>query len=584
MSNVDFEIIWRKPAAMDAPRTRYPGFKPESKLLKAGETFIKGGRPLSTDIWYERDVAMKLRDGTTIYLDIFRPPGAQNIPAILVWSPYSKLGGAQHLDDYPGRVGVPKDALSNLNKWEGPDPAEWCAHGYAIIHPDSRGVCLSEGNIPIWGTQEANDGYDVVEWIAAQDWSNGKVGMSGNSWLSIMQWFIAAKKPPHLAAITPWEGIYDGYRNNFPGGINDPNFGCSVIYHLAGQNLLEDFGAMARAQPLLTPYWQDKIARVEDIDIPTYVVASWTNFIHVPGTHQAWQRLRMKDKWLRIHNAMEWPDYYRPENVAEQRKFFDRYLKGIDNGWEKTPRVRISVLDPDREDEVGRVVPSFPLPDMQETALYLDGKAHALKDEPVAQAASLSHTPRQGEQRFTIRFEKPVELIGFMKLKLWVEAKDADDMDVFVAVEKLSKSGAVMAHRIVPMPPLMAKITRLVHRTGLVKALNLPYFSRVKGRLRVSHRELDEARSTPLQPTHLHTSQQMLKPGEIVPIEIAINPIAWKFRAGEQLRLIVAGHDLVPIPLPDVPPYQAPAHGTHILHMGGKYDSHLLVPLRPGKG
>lgn len=76
-----------------------------------------------------------------------------------------------------------------------------------MVNPDKRGAYMSEGNLLYWGHEDALDGCDVIEWIASQKWCNGKVGMSGNSWLTVSQWFIAAEQPKHLAAIAPWEGF-----------------------------------------------------------------------------------------------------------------------------------------------------------------------------------------------------------------------------------------------------------------------------------------------------------------------------------------------------------------------------------------
>jgi putative CocE/NonD family hydrolase len=138
-----------------------------------------------------------MRDGVTIYADVFRPAAASHpIPAIVAWSPYGKgNGGNQSLDDFPFRAGVPRSALSGLQMWEAPDPAYWCAQGYAVVNVDARGAYMSEGRQAVWGTQEGRDGYDLVEWIAQQPWCNGRIGFAGNSWLAIAQWFIAAERP-----------------------------------------------------------------------------------------------------------------------------------------------------------------------------------------------------------------------------------------------------------------------------------------------------------------------------------------------------------------------------------------------------
>ena len=207
-----FPVYYRKALPVTATRARYTGFHPGTSVLKAGTVRFDGAMPLPTDILMERDVPIKLRDGTTIYADVFRPAAAAKHPALLCISPYGKEVGGQHIDDVPGRVGVPKSATSGLERFEGADPAYWVSKGYAVINPDTRGAYSSEGNINYWGRQYAEDGYDIVEWIARQKWSNEKVGMSGNSWLAVSQWFIAAEQPPHLAAIAPWEGFSDHYR------------------------------------------------------------------------------------------------------------------------------------------------------------------------------------------------------------------------------------------------------------------------------------------------------------------------------------------------------------------------------------
>lgn len=215
----------RKALPLDADRARYPGFRQETLLLKAGSVRREGAMPLPCDILLERDVPVKLRDGVTIYVDVFRPAGDGRYPAILAWSPYGKEIGGQMLDDVPARSGVPLNATSGLEKFEGPDPAYWVSHGYAVVNPDKRGAYMSEGDLLYWGHEDALDGCDVIEWIATRPWCSGKVGMSGNSWLTVSQWFIAAEKPEHLAAIAPWEGFCDHYRESGTrGGIPAPEF------------------------------------------------------------------------------------------------------------------------------------------------------------------------------------------------------------------------------------------------------------------------------------------------------------------------------------------------------------------------
>ena len=194
----EIEVIFRKTRAKEGNvRFLHPPLLPSV-------TVVNGIR-------IERDVAVPLRDGTIIYTDIYRPDGATNVPAIIAWSPFGKRASYAPAPEMLPH-GVPPGTVSPMAKFESPDPAYWCHYGYAVINPDARGAGNSGGDIACFGTQEGRDGADLVEWLAARDWSNGKVGMTGNSWLAMAQWYIAAEQPPHLACIAPWEGTSDIYR------------------------------------------------------------------------------------------------------------------------------------------------------------------------------------------------------------------------------------------------------------------------------------------------------------------------------------------------------------------------------------
>jgi uncharacterized protein len=577
------DSLWRDTLPLDAPIGRYPGFHPRTEVLKAGSVHAKGGRPLTVELICERDVAVLMRDGVTIYADVFLPAATSHpIPAIVAWSPYGKgNGGNQSLDDFPFRAGVPRSALSGLQMWEAPDPAYWCAQGYAVVNVDARGAYMSEGRQAVWGTQEGRDGYDLVEWIAQQPWCNGRIGFAGNSWLAIAQWFIAAERPPHLAAIAPWEGFCDAFRHNYLGGVVNTAFGDSVFDLAVGLNGREDVSAMAKREPRMTPYWRDKVAQVERIDVPAYVVGSWTNFVHTPGTFDAWRRLASRDKWLRVHNSMEWPDFYAPSSQADLLRFFDRYLKGEQNGWEQTPRVRLAVLGSEGDDEVNQPMADFPPKGVRHTKLALAPVKRALAD---AQPTTLDEARCNGPTdrlHFDLQIAEDCEVIGFMKAQLCVQLHDGSDQDIFVAIERLDRKGRPIAARTIPVPNrFLDSLLRLVHRTGFVKPLNILFPTRSRGSLRLSHREIDPALSTPERPVQRFEREFPVTPGDILTVEIAINPTAMRLRRGETLRLWVAGHDLVPTPLPGLKHDPVRGSGRFSIWSGGEHDSHLLVPLR----
>jgi len=599
--NDSYPTIHRRAQPVTSPRARYPGFKPGTTLLKKGTVRREGALVLPCDIIFERDVAVKMRDGITMYTDVFRPTSNETVPGIIGWGPYGKQIGGQWLQDVPGRAGVPLNRVSEFQKFESPDPGYWVCKGYTILNPDSRGAYWSEGNITYWGRQLAEDGYDFVEWAAKQPWSNGKLTFSGNSYLAISQWFIAAENPPHLAAIAPWEGFYDSYREaSRRGGIAQPAFGEEILQSFAGKNFMEDHVRMQLDNDLMNPYWEDKIAKLEKINVPAYIVASYTSPIHTHGSFEGFRQINTKDKWLRVHNSGEWPDYYEPGNVEDLRKFYDHFLKGIDNGWEKTPRVRYSILNPGGKDEVNRETTSWPPPEVQKQVYYLQADMRLAASKPVSEAKveyDIKPTGSSGIQLMH-KVTEPFELVGYSKVRLWVEAVGSDDMELTIDVSKADAQGK-------PIQSLS------------------PFAIAAAGLLRVSHRELDLNKSTEYEPFHLHRREQLLKAGEIVQIDVPLWPMALKFNAGEHLVLSIAGTVIGPvvggsmfgnavIPLPadggsfvpgtknvtmqmiggpanTVPAFvkeqgvKAPASrnkGSHVIHLGGKYDSHLLMPIK----
>ena len=177
---------------------------PGLSLDKKGYPGFHSRREVKDDLKIDYDVALRLRDGTTIYTDVYRPAGIDEpLPAIILWSAYGK-----HFRWAPGmRAQFTDNAkVSDYAPIEAQDPATWCPAGYAIVVPNPRGVNMSEGDATYWSPQEGDDIHDTIEWIAAQPWCTGKVGMTGASYYGIVQWFAGATRPPHLAALMPMTG------------------------------------------------------------------------------------------------------------------------------------------------------------------------------------------------------------------------------------------------------------------------------------------------------------------------------------------------------------------------------------------
>jgi len=545
-------------------------FEPETKILKKGSVFPPAAMPLPCDIRWDRDVPVTLRDGVTIYTDVLRPVGGSKAPAVVAWSPYGKT-----IPQKDVQSGVDPKDVTGLSKSEGPDAGFWVSNGYAVVHPDARGAGKSQGDIYGWGSVDGQDGYDVIEWIAEQPWSTGKVALHGTSWLAMAQWFIAQTKPPHLFAIAPWNGISDVYRQNLMfGGIPNVGFLAGVFANLAGPGRVERPDKTAETHPLMDAYWQDKAADLESITVPTYAVTDVVTDLHRMGTFEGYRRLGSADKWLRVDNRQEWTDQYDPVNEADLLKFFDHFLRGANNGWQETPKVRMAVLDPGGEDRLNVPYASWPLPQTRYELLYL-GADEQLAVTPATTAFEASYLATTGQSAFTYRFASDTQLTGYLKAHLWVEAKGADDADVFVLVEKLDKDGKLLvpdemsARQYFPIPPAGAH-----------------------GRLRVSLRKLDPKLSTDFIPIQAFDQPEMLNPGDIVPIEIAIMPASEVFHAGEQLRLTIAGHEFTAPPaeappsgmlafMHPLPPLPTHNSGVHVIHGGGDHQSFIQIPVIP---
>lgn len=570
---MSIEIAYYPVQPADTPGSGYPGFHPHTEIYPKGYQAQEGRLPFACDTICQQDVEIVLRDGTKIYADVYRPTTEEPVPAILAWGPAGKRGrnlatglpmppmppGKKMPPPPKGGSQMPKNSeLSGLQAHGGQDPAIWVQYGYAIVNADPRGIFASEGDIQYFGTQDAQDGYDTIEWIAAQPWCSGKVAMSGDHWYAIEQWFIAAQQPPHLAAIAPAEGHGNFYRDEtVRGGI--PRFDSSArsrSYSTHGAKI-EDICEMAKRYPLFNEYWADKKADFSKISIPAYVTASWTQTYHSRGTFEGFNQIASQDKWLRIHDIGEFIDFRKPENIADLRRFFDHFLKSIDNGWETTPRVRLATLDPGGENITNRPRASFPQQDQTILRGYLhpDGTMSPQKDSQPGQV-SYPADDSKSVATFTMSFSEETEITGFLKLRLWVEADGANDADLFIRLFKLDEKGE-----------------KLYATKG-------NKYSGPNGRLRASHRAMDLEHSTELEPVHLDTAEELLQPGEIVPVDIGIWPTSLRFHPGQQLMVQIAGFEVAVDHGGDAL-IETRNQGTHVLHMGGSYDSYLSYPVVP---
>ena len=547
------------------PIEEFEQLSEEEKKLHKPYPFNQRSYEVRPGIICEQDVAVPMRDGVILYADIYRPADSSvKAPAILAWSNYGKRPNEYRPDELKAYTpGVPKGSVSESAKFEAADPEYWVPNGYAVVNVDIRGIGFSGGYHEQFGRQDAEDGYDFIEWCAAQAWCNGKVAMAGSSALAISQWQIAAQQPPHLACIAPWEGMSDMYRESlYEGGIPCIQFTNFATAGACGLMGIDDQGGMAERYPLMNAYWEDKIPDFSKVTVPAYVTAGWNHF-HLRGSVNGWRKIASEQKWLRAHREFEWPDFYSAKYMPELKAFFDRYCKGIRNGWESTPRVRIEVQDRfDESWQVDRPEREFPLARTRYEKLYLDAASASMQRENPAAEASVSYDANEGEAVFDYTFERDTELTGYMKLHMWVEANGHDDMDLFVTVKKLSRTG--------------------VEQPVTIFDGTAPHPG-AWGKMRVSHRELDPELSSDFQPVQAHRREQKLATGEIVPIDVEINPMSRIWHAGETIRVHVAGryirdpHWIEPLV------WETDNAGEHVIHTGDQYESFLQIPVIPPK-
>jgi uncharacterized protein len=525
--------------------------------------------PPPPGIRFERDVEVAVRDGTILRVNVFRPQRDGRYPVILCAHPYGKdrlpkrgLFGYRPPLQYRMLRQPRPLAWSALTTWESPDPAYWVPRGYVVVNCDLRGFGTSDGRGSLFTDAEARDIHDLIEWAGVQPWSNGKVGMNGVSYLAISQYKAAALRPPHLAAICPWEGFSDFYRDFArPGGIREDGFSRMWSAGVRRQGRIdEDVRRGQLEHPLRDWWWDARTPELERIEVPTLVCGSFSDQeLHSRGSFRAFERVGSPHRWLYTHRGGKWAEYYSEEALAFQRRFFDRFLKGEENGMSEMLPVRLEVREDRDTIHAVRFEPAWPLPQTRWTDLHLSADGR-LADAPVTGAGAVSLDMRSGRASFLWDVPEDTEITGPMALRLFVEPLLAEDVYLFVGVQKLRSGRAV---------PFEGS-----YGYG---------FDRVTtGWLKASLRKLDPERSVSWRPAHTYDEVQPLKPGEVVPVDIALLPSATFFREGEQVRLDVQGHWFsTRNPLLGQFPaaYEQGPQGSCVLHCGGEHGARLRIPV-----
>ncbi|HKC44555.1 MAG TPA: CocE/NonD family hydrolase [Burkholderiales bacterium] len=564
------------------------------------------------------DVPIAMDDGLVLRADVFRPVAAGRYPVILSYGPYAK--GLAFQDGYPSawqrmvaeHPDVAHGSTNEYQNWEVVDPEKWVPDGYACARVDSRGAGRSPGHIDHFSPRETKDFYDCIAWAGVQPWSNGKVGLNGISYYGINQWHVASLQPPHLAAMCVWEGAADWYRDmTHHGGILSTFWANwydmqvkTVQYGLGergprsrvtgelvcGDETLSDralarnrcdFGDDILAHPLDDAYHKARSPIWEKITAPLLTAANWGGQgLHPRGNFEGFVRAASQDKWLEAHGIEHWTHFYTDYGRLLQKRFFDYYLKGEQNGWDKQPRVQLQIRHVDRF--VERHENDWPIARTQWTKFYLDPATHGLRREPPGASASITYEALgDGATFVSAPLERETEITGPLAAKLRVSSSTSD-ADLFIVFRVFT--------------PDLREVTFM----GAID----PHTPVAQGWLRASHRQLDPKLSTEYRPYHAHDERQPLTPGEVVDLDVELWPTSIVVPAGHRIALSVRGRDYEwqkstgarlsnfknelrgcgPF-LHDDPRDRPPGvfGGKVTLHVGPDRPAYVLVPIVPAK-
>ena len=449
--------------------------------------------------------------------------------------------------------------------------ADFATRGFVFAVADVRGTGGSQGNLNgnYFSPREAKDGYDLVEWLGTQSWSTGKVGMDGGSYVGITQYKTAELDPPHLAAIAPDDALADIYDDAYaPGGIVSASFDGQYIAVQGAPGLLTpntDASMLqgtvtakldqATSNPVAVDYLENPfddaffqernpITMVDKINVPVFITDGERDAFFVHGDTRMFEALERRDIPIYLNigpcthkgcGGEEAPTTNQPNidnTEAQEIEFDQKYLMGMDGP--DLPRVRIY------DQQAGKYLEadSWPLPQASTTPEYLGAAsltktgtitgnrpAHSIASYPANPAAGYSMAlDGQGtvaispylplDQRLedgqgltwrTPALAKPLTIAGPVALHL-VAASSAKNTDWFVKISDVAPGGS----------------------ESIV----------AEGQLRASLRALAPG-STPAEPIHPLIDPQPLVPHQFYDFQIALQPTAYTFVAGDQLQVRV---------------------------------------------
>ena len=528
-----------------------------------------------------------VRDGTKLAVDVFRPTregkvATDKLPVVWMHTPYNRRTTNDGLTaaNYPGKA------------------LQLVKYGYAVAVVDFRGLYASFGrnagyNRGEWQDAAKFDAYDITEWLAAQPWSNGKVGMWGCSATGGSQMQALSTAPPSLKAIFPMSCEWDVYAFVAPGGITargqptmlmrggsreerdraavavdgdtDGKLLAAAVAAHAGN--LETAGQVpfrdSVSAEFASTWWLHSSPHTyaETINrsgIAVYAATNWAEGYTGHGPAYTFSNLRTPRKLiLGPGKHCDWATVLKETGfdiVTEELRFFDHWLRGIDNGVMREPAVTYYTYNRPQA-EAWKSSRVWPLATEKRTTFYLgkgsltNAKPKAsggVTEKPVSYAIDGEAFWTSGMSFTTEPLTKDTEVTGHPSAKLWISTT-ATDADIIARIDDVAPDGT--------------------HQ-----------FVGIEGRLRASLRATAKAPyETMGLPWHPFTeaSEQPLKPGVAVEAQFEFLPTSYLFKAGHRIRLTLQFADARSTPKLD------PAPVISILHRRGAASS-IELPMIPG--
>jgi uncharacterized protein len=484
-----------------------------------------------------RDVRIPMRDGVNLAANLYLPEREGRYPGVFSFYPYLK------------------DAWIGID-FE-PHYQHIASQGYAVMQVDFRGTGASQGANPHpFDLQERRDGFDVVEWMAVQTWCTGAIGVWGISYGGITALSIASTRPPHLRAIIPIDATFDNYdwllRTHGCRGLllADVDWGtrmaaCNLLPPVRQDpsgdwvsNWRERLGGSSpwfmdwHGAPPDPTFWSTRKIPLEDVVVPTFAICGWHDAYTAPA-FRVFERVKAPARvligpWKHVLPDLspQWPI----GGLHEMVRWWDRWLKDIRNGVDEEPPVAIFVQGSNEwryetEWPIARTVPRRLYPSS-------DGRL-ATEPPPRSEVFPYEYDSRVG-----------LDAAGYNghRLHLAIPSDQSADDHASLVFTSASLQEDL---EITGEPRMTAVLSADTSELTLVAKLCLVD---ADGRSRM----ISRGNANPAR-TDAHAEMSPLEPGQPRKVSFAMHPTSVVARAGERLRLSIAGADfpeLWPTPIP----------------------------------